>query len=347
MSDDKQKDGTLVSFRDRALKARSSDLIRRGLAALTRKEREPAEIPQTNFIELAELMIQDREYFDAEQVLWEGVASMPSDWRPAIESDSFLQIAFWNNSEFEAYADYQSSLGPNLRSVLWTYPSYSKAYFLLAYLAGERKNFDEALVAVNKGIDLEPDHPKMLCEKGFILRQLNLPEDALEAYQEAAIARPLTNPSVRAEALRGQGFCLMDLHRLDEAEKVLKESLVIEPKKIAAVNALNHISTLRSAELKKNDDEDSPHFSESEITRQLKTLSQHIDEVEEQANRDPQWKAARRNDPMYQSTNYQQRKANQLAAFEAYLREGKEGLAKQLAKVRAEREQRTDTNEAS
>jgi hypothetical protein len=46
--------------------------------------------------------------------------------------------------------------------------------------------------------------------------------------------------------LRGAGVALIDLNRLDEAEEVLKESLVFEPDSAAAQNELGYVKHLRN-----------------------------------------------------------------------------------------------------
>jgi tetratricopeptide (TPR) repeat protein len=288
-------------------------------------------IPE-HFVEFADSMIHRGEYLEAEQLLTKAVALMPCDWKPATETADFLKIAFWNTSEFETYVEFHRA-EPGGKSLMWTYPSYSKAYFLLAYLAAERKDFDQALDAVSKGLDLEPDHPKMLCEKGFLLRHLNRPEEALETYQRAASARALTPLLVKADSLRGQGFALLDLNRLAEAEKVLKDSLALEPNSDAATDALDYISEIQSSELARQEEHGSPQYTEQEIAEKLKDMAQYIDEMEAETNKDERWKAARVNDPLYQRTTYEERKANRLAAFEAFLRKGEEGIREHLNRV--------------
>ncbi len=308
-------------------------LIKRGLDALSVRrniDRSSEDELDNNFVETASFLIESADYDEAERVLRRGIASMPPNWR-LIHDSGHLEMRFWNMGEFEAYAKYQESLGSSGRSFFWTSPSYSKAHFLLAYLAIEQGDSEKALDEINKGVALEPDHPKMLGEKAFILRRLGRPAEALDVYVQAAASRSEWFPiAARAEALRGQGFCLMDLGRLESAETALRESLQIDPKNTAAINALDHLAELRSAE---EEDEELPR-SEASITQLLQSMAQRFDEVEERAKSDTQWRAARANAPLYQNTTVEERKANQVAAFEAYLREGKEGIRKHLDRMR-------------
>jgi hypothetical protein len=80
-----------------------------------------------------------------------------------------------------------------------------------------------------------------------------------------------------------------------------------------------------------------PDHSEEKVGQLLEKFGRHFDAVEDMADSDMPWRAARANDPMYQSTTVEERKANQLAAFEAYLAEGEEGLRKHLNKMRAQK----------
>lgn len=59
-----------------------------------------------------------------------------------------------------------------------------------------------------------------------------------------------TYPSQRAVepmALRGMGFMLIELNRLDEAEQALRDSLKLDPGNDVALNELAYIRELRAA----------------------------------------------------------------------------------------------------
>lgn len=126
-----------------------------------------------------------------------------------------------------------------------------------------------------------------------------------------------------------------------EAKEIRKkrDSLVLEPNSDDAIGALDDIANMKPlVPVNEQYEEDSPQFSETEIGQQLKDFAQHLDEVEERANGDERWRAARANDPMYQETTYEQRKANRLAGYEAFLRKGEQGIREHLKKVRLERQ---------
>ncbi len=248
-------------------------------------------------------------------------------------------------------AGIRNSSEARAKSVMWTYPSYSKAYFLLAYLAVERSAFDEALDAVNKGLELESDHPKMLCEKGFILLCLSRPEEALETYQRAPTARVLTSVPVKAEALRGQGFSLIQLNRLDEAEKALKDSLVLEPNSDEAICALDDIVHMKPVEQIQGRDRDESYQRQVEIFRQLiresKTKENVSPERERRAERAPDWK------PKYLSPEEEQRFRqdmahrspdsieNMLKMYDAFKGDPKNGIGNRLREMSEHKQNRS------
>ena len=79
-------------------------------------------------------------------------------------------------------------------------------------------------------------------------------------------------------------------------------------------------------ETKTSDESKNAGFSEQHIAKLLEKFARHLDHVEQQANQNDQWRAARAKSSLYQQRTFEERKATQLAAFEAYLREGKQGL---------------------
>jgi Flp pilus assembly protein TadD len=53
-------------------------------------------------------------------------------------------------------------------------------------------------------------------------------------------------PEMKARLLRGRGFALTELGRLDDAEEAYRESLVSEPNNPRAAGELNYIARLRT-----------------------------------------------------------------------------------------------------
>lgn len=76
-------------------------------------------------------------------------------------------------------------------------------------------------------------------------------------------------------------------------------------------------------------------LSEREITHRLRMFAEFLDDVEVQASRDINWKAARHSDPFYREFSYQQRKATRLSLYEIFLRKGMKGLQEHFEIVRS------------
>lgn len=184
-------------------------------------------MPSPNFNETAVELIVENRLSEAQTLLEDAVRGMPAGWAPVTEGDRFTSISFWDREEFFAYTRYRN--GPNHKSTMWITGSYSRAWYLLAVVSSKQQRFEHALFCVNCGIDLEPDHPELWNEKGFLLGRLERFEEALESYLHAAGVRAWAPASQIARALRGQGVVLIDLQRLDEAEAALHQSLAHEP----------------------------------------------------------------------------------------------------------------------
>jgi tetratricopeptide (TPR) repeat protein len=87
--------------------------------------------------------------------------------------------------------------------------------------------------------------PLLLIERGAALMSLKNYPDAL-TNEDKGLALTNLPPPVRAVLLRGRGFALTELGRLDEAEQAYRDSLIAEPNNARAVSELYYISRLRA-----------------------------------------------------------------------------------------------------
>jgi len=168
------------------------------------------------FNQLAEQLISERQWAQARSLLEEAIRRMPRDWKPVGNLDN-KRIA----------------------------ESYSEAWLQLAVIAVEEGNLKNALTCIGSGLALEPDHPLLWSEKGFILARQGQYADALRSYERAATVRDWAPPYQIAKALRGKGATLVELKRLDEAEEAIKRSLVLDPTSKIGRNELEYIIQLR------------------------------------------------------------------------------------------------------
>ncbi len=85
----------------------------------------------------------------------------------------------------------------------------------------------------------------LLTERGAAFLALKRWPEALEAYQRGLSIQKLGDKD-RARMLRGCGFALTELGRLDEAEQSYRDSLKAEPDNRVAQNELLYIAKLRA-----------------------------------------------------------------------------------------------------
>lgn len=197
-----------------------------------------------DILNIADSMIQYGQRSKAIKLLKEFVSSMPPNWKPVTQSPGSVKIAFWDMTEFMSYIAHPKT-SEIKKKVLWVTPSYSKAFYLLAFMTVEREDWSNAIKYIDQGLILESDHPVLLCEKALILSHMSRNEEAYHLYIKAVDIRPWAPSRYRAMALRGVGGTLIDLERLDEAEKMLKKSLEIEPESEVAKNELSYIEDLQ------------------------------------------------------------------------------------------------------
>lgn len=196
-----------------------------------------------DFNATASTLIGEKRLGEAKALLEQALAEKPADWRPVRTDGEDEFCYFWDMEEFLSYC---AATQPERKGrVVWVRGSYSRACYLLAYVAIEERDPQAAFQALQKGLELEPDHPHLWCEMGHLLQLLRRHEDALQYFQRAESVRPWASPQQKGRALRGQGINLIDLGRLDEAEAALKRSLEVEPEHQNALHELGYIAHLR------------------------------------------------------------------------------------------------------
>ena len=176
---------------------------------------------------------------DARELIEQALSSMPPHWRPLEEDDKEVRGAFWDQDEFLAYVGRHRS--DNEKSIFWTTVSFSKLWWQLAEVNISEDRFDNAAVCIERGLELEPDHPVLWIERGYIFNRIGRHQEALEAYRTAATVRQWAQPAVTARALRGQGSALIDLGQFSEARGDYNASLELDPESKSAHKELEYI----------------------------------------------------------------------------------------------------------
>ncbi|MDR2212490.1 MAG: tetratricopeptide repeat protein [Pseudomonadales bacterium] len=132
-------------------------------------------------------------------------------------------------------------------------PTWAFAYHLKAYalLETAQPDLNQALEQLQNALTCSPNNPLFWFELGHI-RQLQGDWAAMllvftQALEFVEFASPEdTKNSERARALRGQGFALIELGRLDEAQAAFEQSLQNEPGNPTAEGELKYIEQLRA-----------------------------------------------------------------------------------------------------
>lgn len=184
-------------------------------------------------------VLAEQRWEEAGALIQQALAAMPAGWAPVREDAECVRGAFWNHSEFLAYAGAHKSTAD--KAVLWVTPSFSKLWWQLAVVHVELGRLDNAAVCIDSGLAAEPDHPLLWMERAYILNRMGRTAEALLAYRSAETVRAWTPPAVVARALRGQGSACIDLGLLEDARAAYVRSLAIEPESEQAAREIAHI----------------------------------------------------------------------------------------------------------
>ncbi len=140
-----------------------------------------------------------------------------------------------------------ATMGRKSLSIVNLADPYPEAAFLMGSYDNETSQFAAAMVVLDEGLALEPDYANLISEKAATVSMLNRHEESLAIYAKGlATIDPLTVDWVKARFLRGEGFQLTELGRYDEAEKVYRESLKLEPGHGGALHELAYIAQVRA-----------------------------------------------------------------------------------------------------
>jgi len=129
-------------------------------------------------------------------------------------------------------------------------PTWSHAQYLKGYALVELKRIPEARRALERAIELAPANAQFRSELGHTYQIDKSWTKALEVFTEAERATEfsLDDEKVRhrTRALRGQGFALIEMGRLDEAEARYRRCLALDASDQVAQMELRLIGSLRA-----------------------------------------------------------------------------------------------------
>lgn len=128
------------------------------------------------------------------------------------------------------------------------------AYKAAAFLAVKGNDADAAFKYLDQAEALAPHWAEPLAERAYLVGKLGDRAASLQIYQRAmALAEKYPSSAyLKPMLLRGMGFALIELDRLDEAEQAFNQSLQLEPGNALARNELRYIEQLRFSRAKSN-----------------------------------------------------------------------------------------------
>jgi tetratricopeptide (TPR) repeat protein len=123
--------------------------------------------------------------------------------------------------------------------------TWADAYYMKAYALQDAHRLSEAKATLQLALKLSPFNSHYLAELGDIYAlEKNWPK-AMKVFDEAEDNAKLGPEDTQAEELgrarRGQGYVLVELGKLDEAEKKYKQCLASNPKDTKAKAELEYV----------------------------------------------------------------------------------------------------------
>lgn len=129
-------------------------------------------------------------------------------------------------------------------------PTWALAYYLRGYAYGALGDTANAEASLKQALALSPSNSQFLSELGNAYEHQKDWPGALKTFQDAddaaQLARPEAKIPLRCRALRGQGYVLVELHRLDEATQKYQACLGINPGDQSSTRELGYIKGLQS-----------------------------------------------------------------------------------------------------
>lgn len=219
-------------------------------------------------VDQAAILIAEGELEAARQSLNQVVTRTPSRYVHVLHHDhGWVHIKFWDTEEFIEYVGWMQARGTPT-SVAAIPNAYPRAFYYLGYLAIEAGDYERAIELMDKGLQLQPDDPRLGLEKAEALVRLEHFPEASAIYDRILTSDGFVRATDKARCLRAKGYLLIEAGDLNGAEAALRQSLQIEPESPVALNELDHICQLRSKSSK------TPQFGISEQSSARETQAQ-------------------------------------------------------------------------
>jgi tetratricopeptide (TPR) repeat protein len=127
--------------------------------------------------------------------------------------------------------------------------TWADAYFEESSALTDLGRLEESQAALHKALALSPWNSLYLSELGYTYEMQHDNEKALDLFTQAEGATEFSPPEMKnaelAHALRGEGYALTELHRLDEAEARYHQALKLAPNDQKSKNVLQYNEQVR------------------------------------------------------------------------------------------------------
>jgi tetratricopeptide (TPR) repeat protein len=128
--------------------------------------------------------------------------------------------------------------------------AWADAYLMKAYALTELKKISDAQAALETAVRLSPLNSKYQSELAYTYQVQKDCDKSIETYRQAASVAELgsseeTQKEDLARAWRGEGYCLVEQGKLDEAEALYRKCLDADPKDRKAQGELQYVESLR------------------------------------------------------------------------------------------------------
>ncbi len=129
-----------------------------------------------------------------------------------------------------------------------------QAYKTAAFLAVRAKESNAAFGYLDRAQELAPHWAEPLAERAYLIGSLGDRAASLEMYQRSLglVEKYPSSTYLKPLVLRGIGFALIELDRLDEAQVAFEASLAVEPGNELAKNELIYIEQVRARKAASN-----------------------------------------------------------------------------------------------
>ncbi|MGG6462443.1 tetratricopeptide repeat protein [Solilutibacter silvestris] len=222
-----------------------------GPAGALRTSKDPAETRRNEMVVAANALIFDAH--DYQRALDEKLTpvireyeNMPRKGDPRLYSARSPKEALYYML-LAATAHDQSGVG---RDAIDAGYAYGYAYYLSSYAQTELKHQIEAEALLRKAVELAPMNSLFIGELGYHIQMTGDNVGALEMFKRAEAATEYSPEETRifdkTRALRGQGYALVELGKLDEAEAAYKAAIKLDPDDKKSKDELEYIRQQRA-----------------------------------------------------------------------------------------------------